>query len=299
MRTKSDYDQFFDRRMLSACMTEFEAWFAEMAQAVFGTDFELIKAGGKRGDKKSDGRRISTETIFQCYAPESPSTFASNAPAKIKDSFPEVTQIWPEMKEWVFLHNNPGGITTATSDTLEDLRKEHPEIEIRTATRRFLKDNLHDKLSLQQLAHIYPEGRLDVENVKMEDVRPLLRKIIQECGQKFGDEQFGEIPHPDKIEHNKLSPSSKGDLRRALAHIDVVRRYLDSLSNPQNASIVQLGLQDRYKNLVDLGYDSDEVLGFLIESIKTDPSSNQHSAALVIVAYFFDSCDIFENSPVE
>ena len=297
MRKKSEYDLYFDKRVLSANMTEFENWFAEMAQAVFGIDFELIKASGKRGDKKSDGRRLSTETIFQCYAPESPANFAKNAAAKIQDSFPDVVNLWPEMKEWVFVHNNSAGISVTASDKLEELRAQFPDLKIRTATRRFLKDQLHDKLTLQQLADVYPEAAIEVENVRMEDVRPLLRKIIKERGDHLGEENFGAIPRPDKIDHNRLSPVSKRDLLRALGHIDVVRRYLDSLSNPQNASIIQEALQERYSDLVDLGYSPDEVLGMLIESIKVDPSADQHAAALVIVAYFFDSCDIFENSP--
>lgn len=69
---KIDFDIHFDNAFATLSQTRFEDWFARMASRVYGTDFELIKAGGRHGDKKSDGRRISTETIFQCYAPESP-----------------------------------------------------------------------------------------------------------------------------------------------------------------------------------------------------------------------------------
>ena len=87
---KSDFNDHFDRMFETCDQTEFEVWFANLAGCVWGNDFEPIKAGGKYGDKKSDGRRISTETVYQCYAPESPQTFARRAVAKIEDSFPEV-----------------------------------------------------------------------------------------------------------------------------------------------------------------------------------------------------------------
>jgi len=87
---KIDFDIHFDNAFATLNQTRFEDWFARMASKVYGTDFELIKAGGRKGDKKSDGRRISTETVFQCYAPESPKTFAEKAKAKIADNFPEV-----------------------------------------------------------------------------------------------------------------------------------------------------------------------------------------------------------------
>ena len=77
----TDFNIHFDYAFATMNHSKFEDWFARMASRVYGTDFEPIKAGGKGGDKKSDGRRISTETVYQCYAPESPATFAAKAKA--------------------------------------------------------------------------------------------------------------------------------------------------------------------------------------------------------------------------
>lgn len=88
---KSDFDLHFNLALATSNQTKFEEWFAAMAACVYGPDFELTKAGGHHGDKKSDGRRISTETLHQCCSPESPWTFAEKAKDKISDSFPEVT----------------------------------------------------------------------------------------------------------------------------------------------------------------------------------------------------------------
>lgn len=49
---KSDFDIHFDNAFATLNQTRFEDWFARMASRVYGTDFELIKAGGKSGDKK-------------------------------------------------------------------------------------------------------------------------------------------------------------------------------------------------------------------------------------------------------
>ena len=75
-----------------------------------------------------------------------PKLSQKNAVVKINDSFPEVLNYWPNLKEWVFVHNNDKGITTKVSDCLEKLREDYPNIKILTASRRFLKDELHDKL---------------------------------------------------------------------------------------------------------------------------------------------------------
>jgi hypothetical protein len=36
----------------------------------FGSDFEEVRAYGPYGDLKCDGRRTSTKSVFQCYAPD-------------------------------------------------------------------------------------------------------------------------------------------------------------------------------------------------------------------------------------
>lgn len=296
---KSDFDIYFKNAFATSNQSKFESWFASLAARVYGTDFEPIKAGGRNGDKKSDGRIISSETVFQCYAPESPSTFAKNAASKISDSFPEVVEYWPNLKEWVFVHNNKDGIPTSASDVLENLRALYPNIKISTATRNFLKDGLHDKLTLQQLIDIYPSASLDFREVQMSHIRPLLKKIIEARKASHFLNNFGDIPDEKKLDFNSLSPDSKFDITRARPHVDVVDRHIARMSVPQNASIIQNEMQNKYIECKDLGYDPDEILKQLLNFCGGDGTSTDRNAAYVIVAYFFDSCDIFENMPSE
>lgn len=294
---KSDFDIHFDHAFATVNQSRFEDWFARMASRIYGIDFELIKAGGKRGDKKSDGRRISTETIFQCYAPESPKTFAEKAKEKIADSFPEVTNFWPDLKEWVFVHNNVAGIPTSASDKLEELRKEYSKISIATACRDFLKDELHDKLSMQQMIDIYPSASLNFNDVQMSHIRPLLKRIIEARSVDPDPSNFGEIPDEAKLDFNKLSPDSKYDIRRARPHVDVVDRYIAGMPTPQNASIIQAEMRAKYLELKELGYDPDEIMGKLLVFCGGGETATVSAAAYVIVAYYLDACDIFENVP--
>lgn len=292
---KTDFDIHFDNAFATMKQSKFEGWFAAMAGRVFGTDFELIKAGGQDGDKKSDGRRISTETVYQCYAPESPATFAARAKSKIENSFPEVVEYWPDLKEWVFVHNNVEGLPTTASDKLEELRKQYSPIKVMTATRTFLKDQLHDKLSLQQLIDVYPSASLNFSKVQMEHIRPLLKGIIEARTVSPDPNNFGDIPDESKLDFNRLSPDSKYDIRRARPHIDVVDRYLSGMSNPQNASKIQAEMRAKYFELKELGYDPDEILGKLLTFCGGCENASVTAAAYVIVAYYLDACDVFEN----
>ncbi|WOI12890.1 ABC-three component system protein [Thalassospira lucentensis] len=296
---KADFNQYFDLAFSKYNQTEFEEWFAKMAACVYGTDFEVIKAGGKHGDKKSDGRLISQETVFQCYAPESSSTFAQNAKTKILDSFPDVTKFWPKLKKWVLVHNNEAGLPTSASDVLENLRQQFPAIDIvAPSPRRFLKDNFHDKLTVQQLIDIYPSASLNFMAVTMEHIRPLLRQVMRHRKTAQVDLlDFGEVPDEEKLDFNSLSPDAKFVLKRARSHVDVVRRYLSGMSNPNNVSILQEQMRLKYEEAKDLGDYPDEILGKLLKFVGGDGTPTVDAAAYVILAYFFDACDIFENVP--
>lgn len=286
---KESFNIYFDNAFATMNQTKFENWFADMACRVYGKDFELIKAGGSHGDKKSDGRRISTETIYQCYAPESPKTFAAKAKSKISDSFPAVIDYWPNIQEWIFVHNNEQGISTSISDKLEELRAKYININIVTASRSFLKDELHDKLTLQHLIDIYPSASLDFKAVQMEHIRPLLKKIIEARTTKTDPNIFGEIPNEEKLDFNDLSPDSKYEIRRARPFIGVVDRYLDGMSTPDNASIIQAEIREKYLEFKSLGYDPDEILWKLLVFCGGGDTAAVNAAAYVITAYFIDS----------
>lgn len=297
---RSDLNKYFDQLFDSSKKVAFEEWFAELAGCVWGNDFQLIKAGGQHGDKKSDGRRKSTETVFQCYAPESPATFAKNAPSKVNDSFPEVLSYWPNLSEWVFVHSNKDGITGKVSDALEALQAKYPKITISTASRRFLKDELHDKLTLSQMVDVYPDARRDFQDVEMKHVRPLLKRIVLEKTTTYDPDDFGDIPSEAKLDHNSLSSDSKFALNFARQNISIVDRHIDAMSNPVNASIIQSELRVKYMELRDFGYSSDEILGKLVSFIRgVEDDPKIMAAANVVAAYYFDACDIFENVPEE
>lgn len=295
---KADFNDHFDRMFDTSNQTGFEEWFAELAGCVWGSDFEPIKAGGHHGDKKSDGRRVSTETVFQCYAPESPATFAKKAVAKVQDSFPEVLEYWPNLSKWVFVHNNAAGITSSLSDALEALRAKYPDITILTASRRFLKDELHDGLTLSQMLDVYPMARLNFKDVEMKHVRPLLKRIIREKSAPSDADDFGGIPDEKKLDHNDLGTDAKQYLANAFLYVGIVDRFLNGMNNPQNASDLQAEMRAKYVQLRDLGYDPDEILGKLVSfvrGVEDDPKTM--AAAYVVVAYYFDACDVFENVP--
>ena len=152
-------------------------------------------------------------------------------------------------------------------------------------------------MNMQQMLDVYPNARLNFKDVGMEHIRPLLKRIIKEKRHIVDPSDFGEIPDAAKLDCNKLSPDSKFDLMRAMPNLGIVDRYIQGMSNPANASVLQSEMRAKYLELKDLGYDPDEILGRLVAAVRGDEQSTMTAAAFVIVVYYFDACDIFENAP--
>lgn len=88
--------------------TAFQDWFVQLAGHAFGVDFEEVRPYGPEGDPKCDGRRISTKSVFQCYAP-----YLMKEPeliAKVDEDFHGARSHWAvDVAEWIFVHNDGRG----------------------------------------------------------------------------------------------------------------------------------------------------------------------------------------------
>src|SRR3546814_21069919 len=72
--------------------TAFQDWFVRLAGHAFGADFEEVRPYGPYGDLKCDGRRVSTKSVFQCYAPAAMTE--AELIAKFHEAFHVASGLW-------------------------------------------------------------------------------------------------------------------------------------------------------------------------------------------------------------
>jgi len=132
----------------------FEDFFVKAGTALWGRDFEPLRAQGRLGDRKCDGYRISDKTVFQCYAPEQ--FIASKVAGKIQADFAGARDNFGnEMQKWVFVHNQNGGLPAEAGKLVEDLRQGHPTLTIEIWTPDDLIQQLLE-LSDSDLGYLFP-----------------------------------------------------------------------------------------------------------------------------------------------
>lgn len=272
---------------------EFQDWFAQLAARAFAADFEAVRPYGNRGDLKCDGRRISTGTIFQCYAPHRMKEGPLNA--KIERDFVGAYENWSgSMGEWILVHNDHRGLPPSSSQLLDRLRQDHPEVTIEVWTEPKLQE-LADRLPLvdQQALFGFAPSKSGMETLAIADLQPVIHQL------QFMDPEPGEEPltppSMNKLEKNRLSSDAAALLRVGRRKEALVETWFRKNRRPDLGERIAEAFRRRYAELNDGGTSADQVFGHLQQYAGMGGEPARQAAVLAVLSYFFERCDIFED----
>ena len=287
------YRLMFRNAFLEKKGTEFQDWFARLAARAFGTDFEAVRPYGKRGDLKCDGRRISTRTVFQCYAPYEMQEARLNS--KIERDFIGACESWRgEMAEWILVHNDDRGLPAASGQLLDRLRQSHPEVTIEVWTEPALQ-KLADRLPLadQQPLFGFAPSKSGLETLAMVELQPVIHQL------QFMDPEPGEEPltppSRNKLEKNRLSVDAAALLRLGRRKEALVETWFTKNRRPDLGERIAEAFRRQYAQLNDGTRSADQVFGHLQQYAGMGGEPPRQAAVLAVLSYFFERCDIFED----
>ena len=287
------YRPRFREALLDRKGKAFEDWFTRLAEFALGSDFERVRPYGAEGDSKTDARTRSDRTIYQCYAPETLSR--DRLIAKMNDDFTGAVANWPNwIRRWVFVHNDLRGLAKAIYDHQDALRSMHPSVEIEIWGEAALT-RLADRMDLsgwETMFGVVP-SRNDVEALAPDDVAEVIRYLEREEPSPEGETV--RAPSVDKIAKNALS----GDVLRLLKvgqqKDHLVRRFFESHPRPHVGDNIAEAFRLRYRELRDAGQPPDDIFAGLQRATGERGSPKRQVAALAVLSYLFDRCDIFED----
>ena len=272
---------------------EFQDWFADLAGRAFGPDFEAVRSYGNQGDLKCDGRRVSTGAIFQCYAPYEMKATELNA--KIARDFHGAHEHWRGgMAQWVLVHNEARGLPASSLQRLDELRREYPNVRIEVWTEAELQ-KLADGLPLadQQALFGFAPSKSGMETLTLEALRPVideLRRMEPEPGQ----EPLAP-PSVDKLAKNALSDDAASLLRVGRRKDVLVDAWFRKNRSADLGERIAEAFRQRYAQLREKDRSPDEIFGHLQQYAGTGGDPGRQAAALAVLSYFFERCDIFED----
>jgi hypothetical protein len=292
----------FDLKIRNAYGTAFQDFFSTIMEKLHGDDFVRVRPFGSLGDKGCDGYLSSNGQVFQCYGKlEDAPVNAASIVRKLEDDYSlAANHLIAIMREWHFAHNLVNGLPTDAVLKIEAMKGEFPQHQFGTVGPAGLEERVF-RLSEDHLFELLgPVATAeDSRNLRMGEVRDLVDALMESID--AGPGTVGEIrPVPrEKLVFNSLPQHWYGLIAAASQNAPYVKQYFDEHPKPETGEIVAKAFAGRYKSLKQENLLPGSIMDRLYEYITGigSVSAQRQVAALAILAYLFDACDIFEDHP--
>lgn len=274
----------------------FEDWFVELASRLWGSDFEPVRAQGRRGDLKCDGRRISTGAIYQCYAPRRVDERAIHK--KLRTDFDGAKAIWKsKMKEWVVVINDREGLDVSSTTELNLLREENPECRVLTLGPSGI-ESLVLSLPKAQLADFCGSSLDETDyqqwRLSFSDVSIVVEHLVA-TEARFSNDSL-DPPPPDKIRINSL----ESDIETLLVKGNILTRQVEAFFSRTDQVELEARVAEKlsgaYLEMKEEELDPSQIFYQLVDLCGgLGRPIGEQRAVLGVITYFFNKCDIFES----
>lgn len=275
----------------------FEMFFHDlMALCVPG--FVDVRTAGKLGDQSSDGLDLFNQKLYACYAPETVDTKATirkfrsdldGANAKRSGQF----------TTFVFVHNDVRGVHPEISAALAQARNENRGVSFEVMGMRHFRDLL-GKQDCQDVEALL-KSQLPLQHTVAVGLQEMEELLADLASQRLPD----AIPEPIervsayKLSYSDLTEESQAELRSGMRHSSMISDYYDRRIDITERDDVAARFHSEYLEAVGAGLEPEDVLLRIREFLAGNrvASAPAYRAQTAVLAYFFESCDIFENAP--
>ena len=292
--TRSYYGKEFRLFFLAKKGSEFQDWFVEVMAHAFGADFEPVRSYGPKGDFKCDGRHMGLGRIYQCYAPYNLKD--TETIRKVDEDLHGALVHWKSfIRSWCFVHNDVRNLPPTVVQHLDGLRAKHPDITIEVWGEAALRDIVM-AMPLDKLTLVFGPAptTLLFDKLGFEDLKP----VIDALAQREPDPATVPLapPSAQKLERNALSPDVANFLRIGRRKEPLVAEFIHKMVWPDTPERIAEAMRTRYQNLKALELPADAIFGHLQDFVGMTGEPKRRAAALAVLSYFFERCDIFEDA---
>lgn len=292
----------FKSKILELDGSAFELFFSKIMSKE-NENFRQIKPHGNNGDKKNDGFNAVTGEYYQVYSPEEPANNITTAVNKCKTSFVGLKEYWSKIspiKKYYFVFNDKyKGAFPEIEKVLSEIKRDNTEL---TSCEPFYAQHLEKKFfnleendMIEIIGYIPDDTKIgSVDFVAMKEVVEFLLK--DKIGY-FHDDRYVVPDFDEKIKFNNLDEQVKTLLTNGSYQSSAITDYFRN-----NHNFEKQKLKETFVNLYEKGQTefvntkNKDVLTFFYILSNAMPQNEKRiqDAVLVLMAYYFESCDIFE-----
>lgn len=275
----------------------FQTFFHDL-MALCSPGFVDVRTHGNLGDLASDGLDLHDGKLYACYAPET--VDASETIKKFRsDLAGAIKKRSGQFTTFVFVHNDVRGVHPEISTALADARTAHPSISFEVMGMRHFRDLLgkQDGHAVEALLKC-PLPMQHAVSVGLQEMEELL---VDLASLRIADVSPPplEIVSVHKLRYSELTDESQAELRDGMRHAAAISDYYQRRIDITERDDVAARFHTEYLDAVVDGLEPEDVLLRLREFLAGNrmPSAPSYRAQTAVLAYFFESCDIFENAP--
>lgn len=263
------------------------------------TDFVDVRTAGSLGDLGSDGLLLHGRTLYACYAPE---VFdAGEVKRKFSSDLNKArVKRDGQFSCFSFVHNDLRGMHPVISSVLVEAVQVNPDITFDVMGYRRIRDEvlMLERAQVEDLLGMPLPVQELVYSVTLEELEPLLTHLKENRFRSASLLDIGEVSQ-EKLDYNAFEADTREDLQRAMVRSADIDRYYAGRIDITERDEVAARFGVEYGRIRDECSDPEEVLWLLEQYILGNASTpwNLRRGAVALIAYFFQTCDIFENPP--
>jgi hypothetical protein len=281
----------------------FQDFFSTTMVAAHGSDFVRVRAFGAAGDKGCDGYLQSSGKVFACYgAINAASDKVQYLIKKMDDDFSKALKALAAiMKEWHMVHNLVDGLPADAILKLDALKQAN-----KTHTFGFIGMEGFEaaifSLPITKIDALLGMAATaqDAQNLQTIELRDLVAAVVQAAdAQPIDVSAIRPVP-PDKLDFNALPGHWRSMIAGGWQNAHLVEQYIRQHHDPLIGERIAQRFRVRYLYFKAQSLDAGTIMSSLYEDITgigIVPPARQ-VAAQALLAYLFESCDIFE-TPLE
>jgi hypothetical protein len=282
----------------------FQDFFSTVMAKVHGSDFVRLRAFGALGDKGCDGYLSSMGHVYQCYgALNGDSGKVAYLVGKMGDDFAKaligVSEI---MKAWHMVHNLVDGLPIEAVQTLKELETAN----VGRAFGFIGMEGFEERIfaleidKIQDLLGIVATSQ-DAQNMQAAELRDLVANVAQAADEVLFDVTTIRPVPANKLDFNKLPSHWRSLIANGWQNAHHVDQYLARHHDPLVGERIAQALRVRYQYLKTQSLSPSAIMASLYEMVAGIGSVTpaRQVAAQALLAFLFESCDIFEDSPTK
>lgn len=257
------------------------------------SDFQSIKPWGNIGDRKNDGYIKSKGIFYQVFAPENIKNSYPDFVKKLKTDFSKLLAQWSPVNEFYFVVNDKyKGVHADCEKAFQRIREDNSLDESGFLTSKDLENTL---FSLDDDEIYSVVGFPDPSNINLDySVLNEIVSYLMSISLKHSGDSSNVLPDWDeKISFNELGAKEEYLLTNGSFQIASLDEYMNNQS-VSFADDIKTKLREVYIELKESGLSGNGLFWKMVDTISPRNEATFESCAIVVMAKYFETCDIFE-----